>query len=117
MGLSWLGVERIFTPPFASPASHTHPAAELGCAGGVEFFLEGFEVAEGFLDYFGDGAGGIASAVRLHDVPEHGVVDVATAIVADGVADIFGDGIQVAGDLRRFSCAVRDACPGPRSGS
>jgi hypothetical protein len=25
MGLSWLGVETIFTSPFASPASQTHP--------------------------------------------------------------------------------------------
>ena len=44
-------------------ACQPHPsAAELGCAGGVEFFLEGLEVAEGFLDYVADGAGGIASA-------------------------------------------------------
>ena len=76
-------------------------AAELAYAGGVEFFLEGFEVAEGFLDRVGDGAGGVASAFGLHDLPEHGVVDVSAAVVADGAADVFGDRIQVADQFFR----------------
>jgi hypothetical protein len=74
-------------------------AAELAYTGGVEFFLESLEVAKGLLDYVGDGAGGIASAMGLHDVPEHGVVDVAAAIVADGAADVFGNGVQVADQI------------------
>jgi len=41
--------------------------------------------------------------VGLHDVPEHGVVHVASAIVADGAPDVFGDGVEVADQVfRRF---------------
>ena len=42
---------------------------------------------------------GIASAFRLHDLPEHGVVDVAAAVVADGAANVFGDGVEVADEI------------------
>src|SRR6267378_7988814 len=45
-------------------------AAELADTGGVEFFLEGFEVTESLLDHVGDGTAGIASALGLHDFPE-----------------------------------------------
>ena len=45
------------------------------------------------------GAVGIASAFRLHDLPEHGVVDVASGIVADGAADVLGDGVEVADEV------------------
>jgi len=71
-------------------------AAELGHTGGVEFFLKSLEVTESLLDCLGDGAAGVASAFRLHDVPEHGVVDVASSIVADCASDVFGDRVQVA---------------------
>ena len=78
-------------------ASQPDPsAAELAYTGGVEFFLESFEVAEGLLDYFGYGAGGVASTFGLHDVPEHGVVDMASGVVADGASDVVRDGVQVA---------------------
>ena len=52
-----------------------------------------------FCDGFGDRAGGIASALGLHDFPEHGVVDVASAIVADRAADVFGNGVEVANEI------------------
>ena len=95
----------ILTSPLASPASQTHPLPNWPDAGGVEFFLESFEVAKGLLDHVADGAGGIASAVGLHDLPEHGVVDVASAIVADGAANVFGDGVQVADEIfRALAC-------------
>ena len=68
--------------------------AELFGAGVVEFGLEIFEVAEGFGDDLGDGAVGIAAAFGLHDFPEHGVVDVAAAVVADCGANVFGDGVE-----------------------
>jgi hypothetical protein len=80
---------------FAVSGEPDPSAAELSYAGGIEFFLESLEVAEGFLNDIGDGAGGIASAVGLHDVPEHGVVDVTSAVVADSASNIFGDGVQV----------------------
>ncbi len=75
--------------------------AELADTGGVEFLLEGFEIAKSLLDHVGDGTAGIASALGLHDVPEHGVVHVAAAVVADGAADVFGDGVQVADEIFR----------------
>jgi len=31
----------------------------------------------------------------FHDLPEHGVVDVSAGIVANGAADVIGDGAQV----------------------
>ena len=52
-----------------------------------------------FCDDVGDGAGGIASALGLHDLPEHGVVDVASAVVADGGADVVGHGVEVADEI------------------
>ena len=70
--------------------------AELLDAGVVEFCLEIFEVAESLGDGLGDGAVGIASAFGLHDLPEHAVVDVAAAVVADGAANVFGNGVVVA---------------------
>ena len=76
-------------------------AAELAGAGGVELLLKSLEVAEGFLDDIGDGPGRIASAVGLHDVPEHGVINVAAAVVANGAADIFGDRVEVAEEIFR----------------
>src|SRR6266478_3154382 len=76
-------------------------AAELAYSGGVEFLLEGFEVAESLLDHVGDGTAGIASALGLHDFPEHGVVHVAAGVVADGAADVFGDSVQVAKQIVR----------------
>ena len=79
-------------------------AAELAYTGGVEFFLKSFEVAESFLDGFGYGAVGIASTFRFHDVPEHGVIDVASAVIADGSSDVFGDGVQVADQIFGTFC-------------
>ncbi len=38
---------------------------------------------------------GLASALGLHDLPEHGVVDVAAAVVLDDLADILRDGGEV----------------------
>src|SRR5689334_21084677 len=69
--------------------------AELLRAGIVELCLEVVEVAEGFLDRVADGAGWIASAFGLHDLPEHSVVNVASTIVADCAANVFGDGVEV----------------------
>src|SRR6266853_2712994 len=78
-------------------ACQPYPSAtELAYTGGVEFLLEGLEVAKSLLDYVGDGTAGIASALGLHDFPEHSVIHVAAGIVADGGADVFRDRVQVA---------------------
>src|SRR5260370_38394728 len=83
-------------------ACQPYPSAtELADTGGVEFFLEGFEVAESLLDYIGDGAGRIASTLGLHDVPKHGVVDVASSVVADGAAAVLCTSVQVAKQIFR----------------
>src|SRR5437660_6318531 len=49
--------------------------------------LEGVERAECTLDGTGDGAGWLSTTVGLHDLPEHGVVDVTATIVADSGAN------------------------------
>ena len=94
MGLSWLGVVTIFE--LAALEDEPAPAgAELLGGGLVEELFEGLEVAEVGFDLGGDVAGGLAAALGLHDLPEHGVVDVAAAVVLDDVADVFGDGVEV----------------------
>ena len=65
-------------------------AAELFCAGVIELGFEIGEVAKSFGDGFGYRSRRIASTLRLHDFPEHGVVDVTAAIVADGGANVIG---------------------------
>src|SRR5262249_11054075 len=70
-------------------------AAELLGASIVELGLKIFEAAEGLLDDFGNRAGGITAALGLHDLPEHSVIGVASAVVADRSANVFGNGIQV----------------------
>src|SRR5271170_3802822 len=55
--------------------------AELLRGGFVEELLEVFKGAEVGLDLSSDLAGGFAATARLHDLPEHGVVDVAAAVV------------------------------------
>src|ERR1039458_5483613 len=66
--------------------------AELLGGGLVEELFEALEVAEVGLDLGGDVAMRLAAAFGLHDLPEHGVVDVTAAIVADGAADVPGGG-------------------------
>src|ERR1700733_15924201 len=74
-----------------------HPsAAELSHPGGVEFFLKSLEVAKSFLNHFADRAGGIASAFRLLDVPEHRVIHVAAALIAHRAAYILRYGVKIA---------------------
>jgi hypothetical protein len=82
-------------PPL-SRTSQAQPLPNCFTPGVVELLLEGVEVAKGALDGVGDGAAGLASGVGGHDLPEHGVVDVAAAVVADGAANVFGDGVEVA---------------------
>jgi hypothetical protein len=83
-------------------ASEPDPSgAELLDAGFVELGLEIFEVTESFGDGLGDRARGIATAFGLHDLPEHGVVDVAAAVVADCGANVFGDGVEIADQFFR----------------
>jgi len=71
-------------------------AAKLFGASVVELGLEIFEVAEGFIDDVRNRATGVAAALGLHDLPEHGVIHVPAAVVADGGADVLGDGVEIA---------------------
>src|SRR6267378_3554828 len=83
-------------------ACQPYPSAtKLAYTGGVEFFLEGLEVAKSLLDHVADGTAGIASALGLHDGPEHGVVHVAAGVVADGAADILRNSVQVSDQVFR----------------
>src|SRR5271155_3576216 len=79
----------------AIPKDPAPAGAELLRRGVVELLLEGFEVAEVLANLRGNLAGGLAATALLHDVPEHGVVDVAAAVVADDGADILGNVVDV----------------------
>src|SRR5256886_8148051 len=77
-------------------ACEPHPATtELLGAGIIEFRLKIFEVAESLLEHFGDVAAGLSATFRLHNFPEHGVVYVAAAVVADRGTNVLGHGIQI----------------------
>src|SRR6266496_636482 len=78
------------------PGKPDPSAAELFCAGFVEFGLEVIEVTEGFCDRVADWAGGIASAFGFHDLPEHGVIHVTAAVVADCATNIFRNRTEIA---------------------
>jgi hypothetical protein len=81
-------------PPFAVFDDEPGPAgAEAFGAGFGEFGFEIGEGAEGGVDGGEEVAGGFAAgAFGCEEGPEEGVVDVAAAVVADGGADVFGDG-------------------------
>ena len=75
--------------------------AELFGGGFVELLLEILEAAKVGLDLVGDGAFGLAAAFGLHDLPEHGVVHVAAAVIADDAANIFGNAGEIGNELLR----------------
>ena len=86
-GLSWLAVETISSLP--SVDDQPGPAAaETAHARRLELLLEGVEAAEGGFDVVGQLAGGRAARFGAEDLPEHGMVGVAAAIVAHGAADV-----------------------------
>ncbi len=93
-GLSWLGVVTISSLP---SLQMSQPQPEPNCLAvfSLNCFLNSFEGAEVLLDLVADGAGGLAAAVRLHDLPEHAVVHVAAAVVAHHGADILGNGGEI----------------------
>jgi hypothetical protein len=87
---------------FAAFEDQPAPAgAELLCGGLVEELFEALEVAEVSFDLGCDVAAGLAATLGLHDLPEHGVVDVAAAVVLDDLADVLGDAGEVFDQLFR----------------
>ena len=69
--------------------------------GGLEFFLESIKAAEGLVDCVGNSARGIAALFRAHNLPEHGVVHVSAAIIANDAANVFRQRGQIADQLFR----------------
>ena len=83
-------------------------AAKPGNAGGFEFFFEGVKAAKSRLNIFGQGAGRRASGVGSENLPEKGVIRVAAAVVAHGVADVFRDRMESAEQFAEgFACQFR----------
>src|SRR5437667_220095 len=64
-------------------------AAEALEAGIVELVLEFGKAAEGLFNGISQRARGLASGLGRHDLPEHAVVHVPTAVVAHGGAYVF----------------------------
>src|SRR5437016_13319123 len=84
----------------AALARQPHPAAsELFNACVVELSLEILEGPESFLDHVRDRTARISTAFRLHDFPEHRVIDVAATVVTDGGANVFRYCVQVANQI------------------
>src|SRR5919201_4383233 len=71
-------------------AGKPHPTAaeQLGtCV--VKLLLKGIEAAESFLDRVGDFAARLAATFGFHDAPEHAVIYMPPAVVANSNANIF----------------------------
>src|SRR6266498_3176402 len=75
-----------------------HPgpaAAEAADARFVHLFLEGVEAGERAGNGIGNRAGRRAAGFRAHDLPEHRVVDMPAAVIANSGADVFRHGLDV----------------------
>ena len=79
--------------------------AKASGRGGGELLLELIEASEGALDGVGDFPLCLAAFARSHDLPEHGVVDLAAEVVAYGCADAFRNDGTVVG--QEFLDALR----------
>ena len=90
----------------AVPEQPAPPGTKLFGSGFVEDLLESTEVAEVLPNLLSDFASGIAASAGLHDVPKHGVVDVAPAIISHSSADVLGDAAKVAEQV--LSCVLRE---------
>src|SRR5690606_35050037 len=84
-------LELAVAPYQPGPAAAEAPE---GCLG--ELVLEGGEVTERLLDGVRKLTGRLATLVRAHDLPEHGVVDRTAPVVADGSADVLRHLVDVA---------------------
>src|SRR5918994_3235688 len=73
--------------------------AEPAHAGLVELGFQCVEPTKGVVDRLGDLTLRCSTAARAHDLPEHGVVVVATAVVADRRPLVVGHHVQVAHEL------------------
>src|ERR1700733_6366229 len=90
--LIWRG----FNFQFLASQNQPRPAAaELSERGFGEIFLERAETAEAGVDRPGQIARRLAAAVFLHHLPEKRMVVMTAALIADGGADFFRNGIQI----------------------
>ena len=88
MGLSWFAADSIASLPSRN-SSQAQPEPKRVVRRLIELRLEIGEAAECGLDGVSEFAAGFAAAALLHDLPEHGMVHVAAAVVADGGANLF----------------------------
>src|SRR5581483_5665788 len=71
--------------------------AEAGHAGRRQLLFKLGETAERAVDGVRQFSGWLAAPFGAHDLPEHRVIDVAAAVVADGGSDVLGDDGAVIG--------------------
>src|SRR2546423_5620915 len=96
-GMFWWGEEKIMS--FPATFDQPRPArTEPGGRRRIELLLELIEAAEGAGNRLRQSAARLAAAARAHDLPEHGVVYVAAAVVAHGGADILRHDRAVIGE-------------------
>ena len=83
---------------FAALGEPSPAGTEASCGGGAEFFLESIEAAKGSVNGLRDVAGGTSAGAGRQDLPKHGVVDVAAAIIANGGTDVLGHDRAIVGE-------------------
>ena len=99
MGLSWLGVEMTASLPSLPRISQAQPEPKRVRRRLAEGFFERGEATQLGRDRLRQGAGRLAAAAGLHDLPEQRVVGVAAAVVAHRRPDGFGHGVEVGDQL------------------
>src|SRR5690348_14966167 len=94
-GIILVGSRNHFQFPRLAAHKPYPSAAEPLRAGVVELLLKLFKAAKRFFDLVADTSGWRPSALRFHDLPEHGVVHVTTAIVANRTANVFRHRVDI----------------------
>src|SRR3984957_630781 len=88
-------------------------AAESAHACRFDLFLQSVKAAEGRRDCIAQGTGGGAASFWSEQLPEHGMIGMAAAVIAHRAANVRRDGVEIANQLLHgFLFQVRLACDG-----
>src|SRR5260370_27812047 len=91
-GIVLVGIRSDFEFPGLGPNQPRPTAAKLAQSRLLKRLFELVEAGKCLVDGVGDGACGIPTLVRAHDLPEHGVVHVSAAIVAHSAPNFLRHG-------------------------
>ncbi len=104
-----MGVELTTNLPSLPTISQAHPDPKRPIAAFVNASLNEENPPKSDSNRVGEGPSRFSAAARLHDLPEHRVVGVSSAVVPHGRPNGFGDRVQAPDQiLDRLALEVRD---------